>query len=160
MTELTLADMRLLESLVCQRTDDDLAKLINKPLHLVQDFCARLDRKRRRTMNKTPKPPKNKLPKDQIRQLMQETFTQRKARALERKEQRAILQKEKERKKALRAAEKRHSDRKVVIERKKFTIKTPDLTGKVAYRLDHKTIVYAEPGADINLLKKRANIKF
>lgn len=160
MTELTLADMRLLESLVCQRTDDDLAKLINKPLHLVQDFCARLDRKRRRVMNKSPKPPKNKLPKDQVRQLMKETFSDKKARALERKEQRSLIAKEKARKKALRESERRHSDRRVVIEQKKFKIKVPDLTGKVAYRLDHKTIVYAEPGADINLLKKRANIKF
>ncbi|MDF2189314.1 hypothetical protein [Paraflavitalea sp. CAU 1676] len=102
---------------------------------------------------KNARPAKNKLPPDVVAKMMKAVYSEPRGKEGPRKVK--INSPKKEVKVA-------SAPRQLTFGRastKKYETRKVDLTGMVSYRLNHKTIVYDKPGADIEALRKKFCIK-
>jgi hypothetical protein len=141
---LSISDIALIKELLPVKTDEEIAGILGKSPKTITRFYNSLKVKPNRPgiKKQTKRKPASKKPL-----------------SLEQKERMKVEEKEQARKKLVAEGEKRRITRQAVIKSRRYKTREVDNTGLISYRLNHKTVVWAKPGEDIDLLRKRYNIK-
>ena len=159
--KLTIPEITYMRALAGIKTDEELAKMMDKPVELIKlQFSI---------MANLPKRPDEK-PAAIVRLLSEsvanETLAQPAKKKVTHAERRIIReQKAKEKEQKKKEKQSAHAQemeqlkiRKDRLKRSTYETRPLDLTGKVPIKLNAKTIIWAKPGADIEELKKKYHI--
>jgi hypothetical protein len=155
--KLTIPEITYMRALASVKTDEELAKMMNKPVELIKlQFSI---------MAGLPKRPEEKpeaiakLLSSNVDVVVDEPVKKEKKKPGPKPKNPEKKKKQKKLHSAHAQAEGRKKIRSGRNNQSIYKTKPLDLSGKVPYKLNAKTTVYAKPGANIDKLKKKYNIK-
>lgn len=168
--KLTISDIAYIRNLADNKTDEELAVMIGKPVVLVQmQFSLMADLPKRPwekgPVVKLPKPPKKKKVSSKLVKSVKKKSS-KKEKAVKNRTKTGS-QRDKQKKKAVKKRKvvkvqeevlNRQKEWKGKNDKAQFKTRQLDLTGTIPIKLNAKTTVWVKPGTDIEKLKKKYNI--
>ena len=170
--KLTISEIEYIYNLAEHKTDEELAKIIKKPVAIVQMLFSLMAGLPKRpwekvvlpdippaptvdeqtvTTRKKPKALKPLIVGKKRRKIPVKNKTVKKEKPVKTKEEKKPLS-------AHAQALERQKIRSARNNQSIYATRPIDLNGKIPYKLNHKTVVYEAPGANIEMLRKKYHI--
>ncbi len=155
--KLTIPEITYMRALAAVKTDEELAKMMDKPVELIKLQFSIMAGLPKRPNEKPAAIAKLLSSKDDVAIETQQPVKKERKKPGP-KPKNPAKEKKKKKHSAQAQAEERKKIRKGRDNQSIYATKPIDLTGKVPIKLNSKTLVYVKPGTDIEELKKRLNI--